>query len=135
MRTACPATRTSLRHHPDLPAQSRLGLTAGTEASRSSPQCRYGYAIAGHGGDVGVLVLGLDDENVSRGIVLPMTVDWVEEAVTAIDVQRKSLTHRGDKLGHADTLRHLMLHTGLGNSDWKKNRLAISLGKANKKRI
>jgi hypothetical protein len=54
-------------------------------------------AIAGNGGDVGVLMLGFDDENARYGIVLRVAVYWIKKAVTAIDVQRKSLPRRGDE--------------------------------------
>jgi hypothetical protein len=63
------------------------------------------YAITGIARDASVLVLGFDDENVSPGIVLRVSVDGVKKSVTAVDVERKGLMHGG---GQCDDMKILL---------------------------
>ncbi len=48
-----------------------------------------GYAIAGDADERDILVVGLDYENASHGIVLWIVADGAKRSVTAVDVQRK----------------------------------------------
>jgi hypothetical protein len=56
-----------------------------------------GYAIASDAGGRCVIVLGLDDENVTRGIILRVAADSRKRAIAAVYISRKCLVHWGDE--------------------------------------